>query len=125
MYDLNKVMLIGRITTDLDIKQTQSGKAYCNFSLAITMSKDKETGNAKSEFPNCVVWEKSAEILAQYGSKGAMLYVEGSLNTTNKDNNGVKTYYTKVIVRDFKLLSSKEKSLEQTAQDLDIDLEEI
>ena len=125
MYDLNKVMLIGRITADLELKQTQTGKAFCNFSVACTSSKNKDTGNSVSEFINCTIWEKSAEILTQYGVKGAMIYIEGTLNTTAKDDNGKKTYYTKVAVKDFKLLSSKEKSLQKTADDLDIELDDI
>ena len=128
MYDLNKVMLIGRITADIELKTTQGGKAFCNFSLAITMSKSKETGNSVTEFVNCTVWEKSAEIIAQYATKGDLIYVEGALNTTSKDDNGKKTYYTKVAVKDFKLLNNKNaepKSREQLLQDLDIDLEEV
>jgi single-strand DNA-binding protein len=128
MFDLNKVMLIGRVTADVELKTTQSGKAFCNFSLACTMSKNKETGNSVTEFINCTVWEKSAEIIAQYASKGDLIYVEGTLNTTVKDDNGKKTYYTKVIVKDFKFLNNKNaepKSREQLLQDLDIDLEEV
>ena len=127
MYDLNKVMLIGRITANIELKQTQSGKAYCNLSIACTMSKNKETNNSVTEFINCTAWEKSAEILSQYATKGDLVYIEGTLNTTTKEDNGKKTYYTKVIIKDFKLLSSKQepKSMSQTAQDLDIDLEDI
>jgi single-strand DNA-binding protein len=127
MYDLNKVILIGRITADIELKETQSGKAYCNLSIACTMSKNKETGNSVTEFINCTAWEKSAEILAKYATKGDLVYIEGALNTTSKDDNGKKTYYTKVIVKDFKLLSSKSdhKSMSQTAQSLDLDLEDI
>ena len=126
MYDLNKVMLIGRITTDLDLKTTQSGKNYCNFSLAMTMSKNKETGEQKTEFINCSIWEQSAKIFTDFATKGSLVYIEGSLNTSSKDENGKKSYYTKVLVKDFKILNKGDKSImKQTAQDLDIDLEDI
>jgi single-strand DNA-binding protein len=123
MYDLNKVMLIGRITTELELKKNQTGKSFCNFSLACTMSKNKENGNSVTEFINCTIWDKSAEFFNSWADKGDLIYIEGKLNTTSQDNNGKKTYYTKVVVSDFKVLNSNQKS--QNNNNFGIELEDI
>lgn len=94
---LNTVIIMGRITHDLEIKQTQSGIASLRFSVAVDRySKDDEK---KTDFINCVAYRNSAEFIGKYFGKGRMIAITGSLHTYNyDDNNGVKRYVTEVIV---------------------------
>ena len=131
MYDLNKVMLIGRITKEIELKQTKSGTAFCNFDLAMTMSKNKETGNVHTEYVKCEIWEQSAKMFCEYANKGALIYVEGSLKTTTQETDSGKKYFTNVSVKDFKVLNNptgattQPKSMNETAEDLDMELQDV
>ena len=87
---MNNVQLIGRITRDIELKQTQGGKAYCNFSLAVPREFSKE----ETDFINCVAWEKKAETIEKYVKKGHKFGVIGRIQIDQKDDK----YYTKVIV---------------------------
>ena len=110
MQSLNKAMLIGNAGKDPELRYTTSGKAVCNMSIA-TNSKWKDSdGNLKeaTEWHNLVLWGKSAEIFAQYVTKGKKVYVEGRLQTRSWDdaNTGVKKYITEIVVEHFMLLGS-------------------
>lgn len=92
---LNKTILLGRITQDLELKQTPNGVSVLAFTVAVDRnSKDKQT-----DFINCVAWRQTAEFIAKYFGKGRMIAVEGQLRTrTYDDKNGVKHYVTEVYV---------------------------
>lgn len=94
---LNKVIIMGRITHELELKQTQSGTAVLSFSVAVDRySKD---GEQQADFINCVAWGKSAEFIGKYFSKGRMIAITGNLHTrTYDDKNGVKHHITEVNV---------------------------
>lgn len=91
---LNKVILMGRLTADPELRQTPSGISSCRFSVAIDRSyKSKETGEKQTDFINVVAWRSTAEFISRYFSKGKMIIVEGSLRNNNyTDQNGVKHY---------------------------------
>lgn len=95
---MNSIQLIGRITKDIELKQTQGGKAYCNFSLAVARDFNKE----ETDFINCVAWEKKAETIEKYVKKGHKFGVIGRIQIDKKDN----AYYTKVIVEKIYFLES-------------------
>jgi single-strand DNA-binding protein len=108
--DLNKVILIGRLGQDPELKYTQSGIAVAKFSLATSMSWKDQDGNSqeKTEWHNIVVWRKLAEICAEYIKKGSKIYVEGSLSTSTwEDENKKKHYKTEVVMNDMIMLDSK------------------
>ncbi|GAB4145899.1 MAG: hypothetical protein OHK0017_05990 [Patescibacteria group bacterium] len=108
MYDLNKVMLIGRLTKDPEIRTTPSGAKVVTFTLAMTISKNKDTGEQKTEYIDCTAWEGLAEIIEKYVTKGTMIYVEGQLQTRSwEGQDGKKNYKTEVLAKDMKILSSK------------------
>lgn len=107
---LNNVNLCGRLTRDIDLRYTQSGKAVGSFSLAVNRNFKNSDGDYEADFINCTIWGKSAENLANFVSKGSLINASGRLNTRNYDNKqGQKVYITEVIVENFDLLDSKNK----------------
>jgi single-strand DNA-binding protein len=94
---LNKVIIMGRITHNLEVKQTPSGTAVLSFSVAIDRySKDEEKA---ADFISCVAWNKTAEFIAKYFGKGRMIAITGTLHSrTYDDKNGSKHYVTEVFV---------------------------
>ena len=91
---LNKVILMGRLTADPELRQTPSGVSSCRFSVAVNRNyTSKETGERQTDFINVVAWRNTAEFVSRYFSKGKMRIVEGSLRNNNyTDQNGVKHY---------------------------------
>lgn len=92
----NQVILFGRLTADPSVRQTQSGQAVCNVSLAVERPKSKN-GNQITDFINCTAFGKVAELIAKYFTKGKPILVVGSLHDNNyTDQNNVK-HYSKVV----------------------------
>jgi single-strand DNA-binding protein len=106
---LNKVMLIGRLGKDPELKYTEKGTAYCNFSLATDESYKDENGNKvdRTEWHNIVTWRKLAEICQQYLKKGSKIFCEGKLQTDSYEKDGIKRYSTKIVMTDMSMLDSK------------------
>jgi len=106
---VNKVILIGRLGKDPELKYTASGTPFCRFSMATDESwNDKGTGERqeRTEWHNIVVWDRLAEICNQYLTKGKLIYVEGSLQTREwDDQEGNKRRTTEVRARDMVMLS--------------------
>ena len=101
---INKVILVGRLGRDPELKYTASGTPFCRFSMATDDSwVDKGSGEKteKTEWHNIVVWDKLAEICNNYLTKGKMVYIEGSLQTREwDDKEGVKRKTTEIRARD-------------------------
>ena len=106
---LNKVMLIGHLGKDPELKYTEKGTAYCNFSIATDESYKDENGNKvdRTEWHNIVTWRKLAEICQQYLKKGSKIYCEGKLQTDSYEKDGIKRYSTKIVMTDMTMLDSK------------------
>jgi single-strand DNA-binding protein len=107
---LNKVMLIGRLGKDPDVKYTQSGLAIVNFTLATNDDwPDKTTGERKerTEWHNIVVFGKLGEICGKYLSKGKQVYIEGRLQTRSWEQEGTTRYKTEIVVSDMLMLDGK------------------
>ncbi len=104
---INKVILIGNLGADPELKYTAAGTPLCKFRLATTeVYKDRE-GNQqeRTEWHNVVTWARLAEICGQYLSKGKQVYVEGSLRTRSWDkDDGTKGYMTEINARDVQFL---------------------
>lgn len=112
---MNKVILIGRLTRDPDLRYTGNNKAVCDFSIAIGRGY-KEDEVEQVDFINCIVWNNQAENLKKYQTKGNLISVEGSLRVEryqdNEENNKYKTY---VLASNISYLSNKkENNIEQT-----------
>jgi len=104
---VNKVILVGNLGRDPEMKYTAGGTALCKFSLATTeVFSDKEgKQQERTEWHNVVAWGKLAEICGQYLSKGRQVYVEGSLRTRSwDDQNGNKRYTTEINAREVQFL---------------------
>ena len=92
---LNKTILLGRITQDLELKQTPNGVSVLSFTVAV----DRNSKEKQTDFISCVAWRQTAEFISKYFGKGRMIAVEGQLRTrTYDDKNGVKHYVTEVYV---------------------------
>ena len=92
---LNKTILLGRVTNELELKQTPKGVSV----LAFTVAVDRNTKDKQTDFISCVAWRQTAEFISKYFGKGRMIAVEGQLRTrTFDDKNGVKHYVTEVYV---------------------------
>ena len=108
---LNKVMLIGHLGNDPELKVTTSGQSRVNFTLATTENFKDSDGNwqEKPEWHRIVVWGKLAEICNQYLKKGRQIYVEGRLQTRSWDDtkSGEKRYITEIVCSDMQMLGAQ------------------
>jgi single-strand DNA-binding protein len=107
--DINKVVLIGRLTKDPELKYTQNGSAVSNFSIANNRS--YTVGGEKKEmtsFFNCIAWGKSGEVIVQYCKKGQRIAIEGRLQQRSwEDQSGGKRSVVEIVVENFQFLSAK------------------
>lgn len=109
--DLNKVMIIGRLTRDPESRTTPQGATVANFSVATSrVWKDQQgTQQESTEFHNVVAWRRLAEICAQYLKKGRQVYIEGHLQTRNwQGTDGKKNYRTEIVADNMIMLGSRE-----------------
>jgi single-strand DNA-binding protein len=115
MRSINKVILVGNLTRDAEVKQTSGGQPIATFGLATNrewVTKDSEH-HTSSEFHELVAWGKLADICGQYLKKGKLVYVEGYLKTRSWDTpEGVKKFRTEVVVNDMIMLDKRGKDSE-------------
>jgi single-strand DNA-binding protein len=111
---VNKVILLGNVGKDPEIRSTPSGTIVANFSLATTDRVKDATGNwnDRTEWHNLVAFQRTAEIIRDYVKKGSKLYVEGKIQTRSWDDktSGEKKYRTEIIINDLSLLSGRGES---------------
>lgn len=113
---LNRIVLIGRLTKDPELRQTQSGKAVCAFTLAVDRPFVGQDGNREADFINIVVWNKLGENCAQYLGKGKLAAVDGRLQIRSYDGqDGQRRYVTEVIADNVRFLSPKSEQQSQAA----------
>ena len=105
---MNKVILIGRLTKDPELRKTPTDVSVVQFTLAVDRSYQQQNGEKQTDFINCIAWRGQAENLAKFIKKGGQIAVEGSLQTRSYDDaNGVRRYATEVIVSQITFLGSK------------------
>jgi single-strand DNA-binding protein len=107
---VNKVILLGRLGHDPELRTTQSGQSVCNFSVATSEKwKDKQgETQERTEWHNIVAWAKLAEICSEYLSKGSQAYIEGKLQTSKyTDKEGVERYKTEVVAQTVQFIGGK------------------
>lgn len=111
---LNKVLLIGNLGHDPEVRYTSSGKAVTSFSLAASRSWVTSAGERKeaTEWFRVVAWGNLAEICGRFLNKGSRVYIEGQLQTRSWDNQGQKHYTTEVVAKEMIILDAKGKELE-------------
>ena len=114
MAGINKVILIGRLGSDPEVRYTPSGVAVANFNIATSEEwKDKDSGEKRerTEWHRIVVWRRLGEICGEYLSKGRQVYVEGRLQTRDwEDRDGNKRYTTEIVATDVQFLGARDSS---------------
>ena len=117
---MNKAILIGRVTKDIEVKRTTTGKAVAVFALAVNRDYKNENGEYDADFITCVAYEQRAETIGKYVRKGDKFGVIGKIATHNYEKNGSKVYITEIIVEGFEFLESKkEKSVDIEPDDFE------
>lgn len=107
MQDINRVVLIGRLTRDPELRKTQSGTSVCSFTLAVNRRQNQD-GTQDADFINCVAWNKLADNIQLYQKKGNQLGIEGRINTRSYDNQqGQKVYVTEVVAENVQFLTPR------------------
>ena len=135
---LNRVVLVGRMTKDADLRYTPSGVAVANFTVAVNRPFKSQQGEQEADFINCVTWRKQAENLANYTRKGNLIGIDGRIQTRSYEGMDGKTVYvTEVVAENIQFLESKKsgkaqqpkqqrisnmnKNLQQNAQEIDVE----
>jgi single-strand DNA-binding protein len=111
MASINKVILLGRLTKDPEVRKTSNGTSRCRFTIACDRKKTKEDQEPGADFISCVAWRQSADFISGYGTKGALVAVEGSIETGSyTDRDGRTVYTTDVLVDRIQLAETKKAS---------------
>lgn len=105
---LNRVVLVGRLVADPELRYTPAGHAVANFRLAVNRPFKNEQGESEADFINAVAWRKQAENLANYQKKGNLIGIDGRLQSRSyEDKDGKMVYITEVLVESIQFLESK------------------
>ena len=107
--NINHVVIAGRLGKDPELKNTPNGTKVSSFSIATNrVWTDKNTGqkNEETEWVNCVAWGRTAEVIAQYFTKGKEIYIEGRMQTRSWEKEGQKRYATEIVVNQFQFVGS-------------------
>ena len=105
---MNKIILIGRLTKDPELRYTQSGTAVASFTLAVDRRFSNQSGEQETDFINCVAWQKAAEFVSWYFHKGKQMALEGRLQVRSYDgNDGQKRWVTEVVAEQIEFVGSK------------------
>ena len=106
---INNVVLVGRLTKDIELRKTQSGLSVASFTIACDRrlsQEQKNNGEQSADFISCVAWRGSADFLGNYGHKGDTVGVEGRIQTRSYDRDGQKVYVTEIVANSVSILHS-------------------
>ncbi|EAE4574625.1 single-stranded DNA-binding protein [Listeria monocytogenes] len=105
---MNRVVLVGRLTKDPELRYTPAGVAVATFTLAVNRTFTNQQGEREADFINCVVWRKPAENVANFLKKGSMAGVDGRIQTRNyEDNDGKRVFVTEVVAETVQFLEPR------------------
>ncbi|KAA0548545.1 single-stranded DNA-binding protein [Bacillus sp. BGMRC 2118] len=108
---INKVILVGRLVKDPELKYLEDGKAVTSITLAVNRNFRNQNGDYDTDFLNCTLWKKNAENTANFCRKGSVIGVTGRIQTRNYDNqDGQRVYITEVVAEGVKFLSAKKEA---------------
>ncbi len=128
MAGINKVILVGRLGRDPEVRYTPSGVTVANFSIATSDTwKDKDTGQKqeKTEWHRIVAWRRLGEICGEYLRKGKQVYIEGKLQTRSwEDRDGNKRYTTEIIAQNMQMLDAQNRDMKADPVDPGFPVEE-
>lgn len=115
---INNVVLIGRLTRDVELRYTPSNIAVATFNLAVNRNFKNQDGEREADFINCVMWQKSAENLANWTRKGMLIGITGRIQTRSYENQeGQRVYVTEVVADSFQVLEKRDNSANQSSMD--------
>ncbi len=109
---LNRVVLVGRITKDPEVRMTGSNIAVCSFTIAVNRQFADANGTRQADFINCVVWRAQAENLGKFVKKGSLLGIDGKLQTRSYESETGTKYITEVVCDSIQFLESKNDNSE-------------
>ena len=113
---INNVVLVGRLTKDVELRKTNSNISVCSFTLACNRRFQSQQGGQSADFINCIAWRQSADFLAKYASKGSIVGVEGRITTRSYDNqSGQKVYVTEVTCDSVQLIGGSRSSANEAS----------
>ena len=114
---MNRTVLVGRLTKDIELKYTQNGKAVANFTIAVNRPFKNAQGETDADFIMCQSWGKQAENLANYMGKGSQIGVDGRIQTRNYEGqDGKRVYVTEVVADNVQFLEPKKQGNQQPQQ---------
>ncbi|PFG86047.1 single-stranded DNA-binding protein [Lactococcus lactis] len=114
---INNVVLVGRLTKDVELRYTSQNQATATFSLAVSRSFKNANGERETDFINCVIWRQQAENMANFTHKGSLIGITGRIQTRNYENQqGQRVYVTEVVADSFQLLESRSQGQQQQQQ---------
>lgn len=108
---INRVVLVGRLTRDAEIRKTGSGITMATFTVACDRQKKKDE-EKQADFIRCIAWRQSAEYMEKYSAKGMVVAVDGRLQTGSYEKNGQTVYTTDVVCDNVRILSEKKQASE-------------
>ena len=120
MAGINKVILVGNLGKDPEVRHLEGGASVANFTLATTESYKDKTGNRteQTEWHNIVVWRGLADVAEKYLKKGMTIYLEGKIRSRSwDDKEGIKRYTTEIVADTFTILSSKKDNNPSSGND--------
>jgi len=113
---INRVILVGRLTRDPELRYTPSGVAVTNFTLAVNRTFTNQNGEREADFINVIAWRKLGENVAEYLKKGRLAGVDGRLQTRSYEKDGRRVYVTEVVAENIQFLDSKGSRTSEPAQ---------
>ena len=116
---MNKIILIGRMTKDIEIRYTQNQKEVGNFDLAVNRNYKSANGEYDTDFFKCIAWGNLAKTIHTYTSKGSQIAIEGRVEKrTDQANDGTNRYVTEVVVEGMQLLDSKKNNTTNNQEEI-------
>ena len=110
---MNKVILVGRLTRDPELRVTPSGISCCTFTVACDRRFADQSGNRQADFLNCVAWRERADFVAKYFAKGRRIGLEGSIQTRQYEKDGQKRTATEILVDNVEFVENKPQEQSQ------------
>lgn len=113
---INNVVLIGRLTRDVELRYTPNNVAVGAFTLAVNRNFKNAAGDREADFINCVIWNKQAENLANWTKKGHLIGITGRIQTRSYENQqGQRVYVTEVVAESFQILEKRDNTANHTS----------
>ena len=115
---INKVVLVGRLTKEIELKKTSSNISFCRFTVACNRRvKSKQEGAPDADFIGCIAWNQSAEFLSKYATKGSIVGVEGRITTGSYEGKNGRVYTTDVTAEAVRLIGSSNGARQSSSEE--------